>query len=45
MVQGLGLDWNMPPNSTANEYVARLLWSTSIEFPAGPGHFLARAPR
>ena len=34
MVQGLGLDWNMPPNSTANEYVARLLWSTSIEFPA-----------
>ena len=34
MVQGLGLDWNMPPNATANEYVARLLWSTSIEFPA-----------
>ncbi len=34
MVQGLGLDWNMPANSTANEYVARLIWSTSIEFPA-----------
>jgi hypothetical protein len=34
MVQGLDLDWNMPPNATANEYVARLLWSTSIEFPA-----------
>ncbi len=34
MVQGLGLDWNMPPEATANDYVARLLWSTSIEFPA-----------
>ncbi|HEX9724184.1 MAG TPA: hypothetical protein VGC53_07860 [Vicinamibacteria bacterium] len=34
MVQGLGLDWNMPPQATANDYVARLLWSTSIEFPA-----------
>ena len=34
MVQGLGLDWNMPPQAAANDYVARLLWSTSIEFPA-----------
>jgi hypothetical protein len=34
MVQGLGLDWNLPPQATANDYVARLLWSTSIEFPA-----------
>lgn len=34
MVQSLGLDWNMRPQATANDYVARLLWSTSLEFPA-----------
>ena len=35
MAQGLGLDWNLPPNAKSNHYLARLDWTNSIEFGAG----------
>ncbi len=34
LAQGLGLDWNMPPNAKSNHYLARLQWTNSIEFQA-----------
>lgn len=34
MVQALGLDWNLPPNAKTRDYLARLNWTTSIEFQA-----------
>jgi hypothetical protein len=34
LAQGLGLDWNLPPNAKSNHYLARLEWSKSIEFQA-----------
>lgn len=34
MAQGLGLDWNLPPNAKSNHYLARLEWSKSIDFQA-----------
>ena len=34
VAQGLGLDWNLPPNAKSNHYMARLEWSKSIDFQA-----------
>jgi hypothetical protein len=34
LAQGLGLDWNLPPNAKSNHYLARLEWTKSIEFQA-----------
>ena len=34
MAQGLGLDWNLPPNAKSNHYIERLAWANSIEFRA-----------
>lgn len=34
MAQGLGLDWNLPPNAKSNHYLARLDWTNSIQFQA-----------
>ncbi len=34
MAQGLGLDWNLPPNAKSNHYLERLDWTNSIEFQA-----------
>ena len=34
MAQGLGLDWNLPPNAKSNHYVERLAWTNDIEFRA-----------
>ncbi len=34
LAQGLGLDWNLPPNAKSNHYVARLQWTKSVEFQA-----------
>ncbi len=34
MVQALGLDWNLPPNAKTRDYLARLNWTTSIDFQA-----------
>lgn len=34
MVQALGLDWNLPPNAKTRDYLARLNWTSSIEFQA-----------
>jgi len=34
LAQGLGLDWNLPPNAKSNHYLARLLWTKSLEFQA-----------
>ncbi len=34
LAQGLGLDWNLPPNAKSNHYLARLVWTRSIEFQA-----------
>jgi hypothetical protein len=34
LAQGLGLDWNLPPNAKSNHYLARLEWTKSVEFQA-----------
>ena len=34
MTQGLGLDWNLPPNAKSDHYLERLDWTNSIEFQA-----------
>ena len=34
LAQGLGLDWNLPPNAKSNHYLARLQWTKSVEFQA-----------
>jgi hypothetical protein len=34
LAQGLGLDWNLPPNAKSNHYLARLQWTKSVEFRA-----------
>jgi len=34
LAQGLGLDWNLPPNPKSNHYLARLQWTKSVEFQA-----------
>lgn len=34
MAQGLGLDWNLPPNAKSNHYLERLDWTNGIEFDA-----------
>jgi hypothetical protein len=34
LAQGLGLDWNLPPNAKSNDYLARLAWTKSVEFHA-----------
>jgi hypothetical protein len=34
LAQGLGLDWNLPPNAKSNHYLARLEWTKALEFQA-----------
>ena len=34
LAQGLGLDWNLPPNPKSNHYLARLQWTNAVEFQA-----------
>ena len=34
MTQALGLDWNLPQNPKSEDYLARLDWTSSIEFEA-----------
>jgi hypothetical protein len=34
LAQGLGLDWNLPPNAKSNHYLARLRWTKAVEFQA-----------
>lgn len=34
LAQGLGLDWNLPPNAKSNHYLERLQWTKSVEFQA-----------
>jgi hypothetical protein len=34
LAQGLGLDWNLPPNPKSNHYLARLEWTKAVEFQA-----------
>lgn len=34
MAQGLGLDWNLPPNAKSNHYLERLDWTNGVEFQA-----------
>ncbi len=34
LAQGLGIDWNLPPNAKSSHYLARLEWTQSVDFQA-----------